>query len=235
MFNPQQQLPLALGLKDSAVFANFVAAENAEAVAYLQGLVDTDSTPPVYLWGENASGKSHLLQALCHAAGERSEAAVYLPMQEVISYPYESLQGLENMRLVCIDDIDAIAGHVNWEAAVLRLFERAHSNRCLLVLTATALVNDIGLRLPQLASRLAWGLVYHLKPLTQDNDALEQALLIRAERRGIQLADAATRYLLRHYGQNAEILFSSLDRLDQASLIAKRRLTVPFIRSILGS
>ena len=225
------QLPLALHLKDGAVFANFIAGANHAAVAFLQDYAALTSAPLVYLWGEPGCGKSHLLQALCQAASERGEAAVYLPMRILAEHSRESLNGLEQMAVICIDDIDVIAGSVDWEDALLRLFVRAHSAASVLAISGNKGVARLGLKLPQLESRLHWGMVFQLQPLT-DSDKLS-ALELRAKRRGCNLPPESARYLVRHYGADTVQLFEALDRLDQASLAAKRRLTVPFMRLIL--
>lgn len=226
------QLPLALGLKDSAGFASFISGANAELVAFLQSYDASDSaTPLVYLWGDPGSGKTHLLQALCQAASERDDAAVYLPMCLMADFPQEALLGLEEMTLICIDDLDVVAGNVAWEDALLRLFVRAHSNHCLIAMAGSQRVTDLGLKLPQLVSRLQWGLAFQVKQLTE-SDKLH-ALELRAQRRGVQLPLASARYLVKHYGAATEQLFAALEQLDQASMVAKRRLTIPFIRSVL--
>jgi DnaA family protein len=225
------QLPLSLGLKDSAVFANFVADGNAEAFAFLQAYPTTQNAPLIYIWGEPGCGKTHLLQALCQTVSERGDAAVYLPMRMVAEFPREALNGLEQTALICIDDIDAVAGDVGWEDALLRLYVRAHGNGCALAIAGNDLIGQLGLKLPQLSSRLQWGLAFQLKTL--DNDAKLKALELRAKRRGVKLPPDSARYLLKHYGEASGALFDALDQLDKASLAAKRRLTIPFIRSVL--
>lgn len=226
------QLPLRLGLKDSATFDSFLPGSNAEAVAYLQQLPDTERIQSsVYLWGGSGVGKSHLLQALCHAVGAHAEAAVYIPLQYADQFPCAALDGLETVRMVCLDDLQAIAGQPEWELALIRLFERIHAAGGGLVMTGNTLVGDLGLSLPQLASRLAWGLMFHLQPLSEAE--LLTALHQRAQRRGLDLPEETGRYLLRHYSADRSALFTALDALDQASLAAKRKLTVPFVRRVL--
>lgn len=226
------QLPLSLGLRDSAVFANFVAGANAEALDYLQRCFGRGNEPLVYLWGESGSGKSHLLQALCHSAGAVGESAVYLPLQRSAEFPCEALNGLEAMAVVCLDDVDAVAGQLDWERALLGLFERVHASGCALAVTAGSPAGELDLRLPQLGSRLAWGMTFQLRPLTETGKL--EALRIRARRRGLELGAEAARYLVRHYGADGAVLFDILERLDRASLVAKRRLTIPFIRAVLN-
>ena len=224
------QLPLSLGLKDSAVFANFIVGVNTEALAYLQSLTEHKTTPCVYLWGGRGSGKSHLLQALCHAAGESDRAAVYLPMRSADEFPCEVVNGLEAMDVVCIDDIHAIAGQQAWEQALLHLFERIQQAGSALVVTGKSVPTDLGLQ-SQLSSRLAWGMSFQLKALS--NADKRTALQVRAQRRGLRMPQESTRFLVRHFGDDLMGLFDAFDNLDKASLAAKRKLTLPFIRQVL--
>ena len=225
------QLPLTLVLKDGATFDSYYAGPNGEAVAHLRKLTGTPWEPGMYLWGGPGTGKSHLLQAVCHAAGERGVAAVFLPMRAADQFPREALQGLEKVGIVCIDDIHAIAGDYDWELAVIDLFERIRETGGILVVTGNAMPAQLGLQLTHLVSRLAWGLQLQLQALNEVDKL--SALQLRASRRGISLPSESGRYLIRHYGSDMHPLFSALESLDRASLAAKRRLTIPFLREVL--
>jgi DnaA family protein len=226
------QLPLSLGLKDSASFESYFTGFNNEAVAYLRRSVEQPNTPIIYLWGPRGAGKSHLLQAVCQGAGEQESAAVYLPMQLADTFPCAALEGLENVDRVCIDDIDAVARQDSWEDALMRLFLRIHETGGGLVVSGATIPAELGLDSSQLASRLAGGLVFQLRPL--DERGKLQALRLRAARRGFKLPMEVARYLVRHVGQDSQALFDTLETLDRASLAAKRKLTLPFIRSVLN-
>ncbi len=229
----QSQLPLNLSLRDSATFDSYVAGPNAQAVDYLHRLAGHGWEPGVYLWGAPGSGKSHLLQAVCHAAGAVGAAAVYLPMELADRFPSEALNGLEHLSRICIDDIEAIAGRRDWEIALVHLIDRVHAAGGGLVVTGNAAPPALGLELPQLASRLAGGLTLQLQILAEADKL--QALQWRAARRGLTLTMEAGRYLVRHYGQDMNRLFTALETVDQASLVAQRRLTIPVLRDVLGS
>jgi DnaA family protein len=227
------QLPLTISLKDHATFASYFPGVNGETVTYLKRLTGDPWEPNVYLWGPSGTGKSHLLQAICHAAGERGESAIYLPMHETGQFSYEALDGIENVTIVCIDDIHKLAGNRDWETALVRLFDRVEEKRGGLVITGNAAPTDMGLRLPQLISRLTASLVLVLNTL-EPTDQL-RALQLRAKRRGLTLSDAAGRYLMRHFQKDTSALFAALDTLDKASLAAKRKLTPAFLRSVLDT
>jgi len=226
-----QQLPLLLELKESATFENFVPGANAEVVETLHRLSGSPWEPHIYLWGAADTGKSHLLQAICHTVGEHGTGAVYLPLQTIEQFPCAVLDGLENLALVCIDDVQRIAGREDWELALRNLFERIQSTQGSIVISGSAVPHELGLQLPQLSSRLAGCLPLALKPLNETE--ILQALRLRATPRGLLLSPEVERYLLRHYGQPLELLFEALEILDRASLAAQRKLTVPFISHTL--
>lgn len=221
------QLALGIGLKDNATFANFLPGPNAQLLyALAQG-----AEPFIYLWGTAGSGKSHLLQAACHQVSESGGGAVYLPMAELSAMSCEILEGLEHMPLVCVDDIERIVGMQGWETGLFHLYNRIRDARGRLIVTAESAPPALGLALPDLASRLAWGLVFQVLPLT-DGDKIA-ALRLRAAKRGMELSDEVAAYLLKRSPRDTHALFELLDHLDKASLAAQRRLTIPFVREIL--
>ena len=224
------QLPLGLKLRDGATFANFLAGPNAAAVDAVRGCADGDGERFVYLAGPAGAGKSHLLQAACRLAGEAGGACAYLPLAEVPAP--EALEGLEVLDLVCLDDFQVVAGRRPWEEAVFHFFNRWWEGRGRLVVAAQGRPAELGLGLADLRSRMEWGLGCGLRVL--DDGSKIEALRLRARARGLDLPDEVGRYLLRRLPRDLGALFDVLDRLDDASLVAQRRLTVPFIKEVLG-
>lgn len=225
------QLPLGLHLQESARFDNFHAGPNAELVRVLSQCACGDGEPVIGIWGPESAGKSHLLQALCRAAEQCGSAVAYLPLAQLRAWPPDMLDGLENMDLVCVDDVDAIAGRRQWEEALFHLFNRLRDAGGRLVTAGERRPADMGLSLADLASRLSWGPLYPLATL--DDDDRQQALRLRAERRGLDLPTETARYLLRRHPRDFSALCALLDRLDVAGLAAQRRLTVPFVKNVL--
>lgn len=224
----RQQLPLRIGLRDSATFANFFPGANAAVSHALQQL----NEPFIYVWGPRGSGKSHLLQAACHAVTESGGSAAYLPMGELSAMSPQLLEGMEQMGLVCIDELDTIVGNPPWEQALFHLYNRMRDSGSRLVVAGQASPLALGLQLPDLVSRLSWGPVFQLKVLTDEEKA--EALRLRATQRGIELPPDVAGYLLKHGPRDMHELFDLLDKLDEGSLAAQRKLTVPFVRTFIG-
>ncbi len=223
------QLALPLQLADHAVFTSFLPDGNETLVATLQELASGGSGHGCWLWGADATGKTHLLQAVCDVAGDRS---VYVPLSLFNTAGAEILDGLASRELVCIDDIDRVAGDDLWEAALFDLCNQVFDAGGQLVVSASSSPRECTIVLPDLSSRLSRLPVFQIRPL--DEDELVAALQLRSRHRGLELPDAAARYLLKRSRRDMASLYELLDRLDFAALRAKRRLTVPFVRDVLG-
>lgn len=225
------QLPLCLSLKDDASFENFYPGTNTEMVAALKKTAGGHGEKIIYLCGARGQGLSHLLQASCHEAARHKLSAVYLPLNELMQEPPEMLHGLETLDLICIDDLQSLAASPVWEEAVFHLFNRVHDARGNMILAGNDLPKSLQLKLPDLVSRLSWGVIYQLHPLS---DAEKITVLIhRAHARGITLSEEVGKYLLSHCPRHMTTLLAALDALDKASLAQQRRLTIPFVKEVL--
>ncbi|OMH25885.1 DnaA regulatory inactivator Hda [Motiliproteus sp. MSK22-1] len=233
--NNPHQIPLSVGLRDDATFENFLTYQNLQAKQLLEnisgGLTEQDNQY-VYLWGISGSGCSHLLQAACNRIEEQGGQGFYLPLDGLMAYGPEVLDGLEGMALVCLDHIQAVAGDPAWEQALFHLYNRLRDNGRILVVAGNQPPRQLDIKLEDLSSRLSWGLVFQIKGL--DDDAKMEALRLRARGRGIELTDEVLLFILHRSPRNMGQLFAILDRLDQASLTAKRKVTIPFIKHTLG-
>ena len=234
-----KQLALGVKLRADAVFASFWPGPNSEIVATLR----TPSTVPLWLWGASGSGKTHLLQAVCAAAGEAASGeaasgapdatspAAYFPLAAPRELPPEALAGFERARVLCVDDVDAVAGDLAWESALFRLFNEASELGTRLIFAAASAPRRLDWRLGDWGSRAAACVVYQLRELGDDGRI--EALRLRAAQRGLQLPYETSEYLLKRMPRDMHSLFAVLDQLDEASLVAQRRLTIPFIRDAL--
>lgn len=229
------QLALNLRLRDASSFENFLVARNREPFDRVQASVArlaAHSTPAqwLYLWGEDGCGKTHLLEAACRAAQEQGHAALYIPLCEKTTLSTALLEDVEQSALVCVDDVQAIAGDKAWEAALFALYERLRAQGGLLMLASQLSPANCGLQLADLATRLSAGLVYQLHALSDPEKI--SALRLRAQRRGLVMTEEVANYLLTRFPRDTHSLFALLDRLDAATLAAQRRLTIPFLRSL---
>ncbi|HEC15595.1 MAG TPA: DnaA regulatory inactivator Hda [Sedimenticola sp.] len=227
-----QQLPLGISLKPGISFDSFILGGNAQAVSSLQDCIRGDGESFIFLWGGSGIGKTHLLQSACRQAGDLGQAAAYIPLRQAADLAPAIFEDLDRLGLLCLDDVEQIAGNPAWEQALFNLFNRLMARKARLLVTADRSPAGLGLALPDLASRLSWGLNYRLQPLSEE-DRFE-GLLKKAAERGLKMPEETARYLLRRCPRDTGTLLDILDRLDRASLAAQHRLTIPFVRTHLG-
>lgn len=227
-----EQLPLEVRLHDHAVFGNFHPAGNEAVLHALEAAATGDGPHLVWLWGPPGSGRTHLLQATVVAADDRGRRSAHVPLDRSLGLPPAVLDGLGADGLVSLDDFGQVAGDPAWEGAVFRLYEQLHNGGGTLVVAAAGPPASVGVALPDLASRLASGPVFRVRPL--DDEALLAAMRMRAGFRGFELPEETGRYLLARRSRRPADLFALLDRLDRAGLAARKRLTIPFVRAVMG-
>jgi DnaA family protein len=227
-----RQIPLGVGLPDRAVFASFLAARNAQALEHVRQFADGGVGGLTWLCGPGGSGKTHLLQAACAAASERVRAG-YVPLAQVVALGVGVLEGLPQLECLCLDDIDRVVGEAAWERGIFGLLRELEESGGRLLLAAQTPPSLLRWALADLGSRCAAGTVFQLHALGEDEQ--HAALQLRARLRGLELPDDTWQWLRRHYPRDMSSLYELLDTLDEASLAAQRRLTVPFIREVLRS
>lgn len=232
-----QQLALGISLRDDATFDNFYLSEsdpNCQAVTLLKTLAGGGSSESViYLWGEAGSGVSHLLQSACQSAEAAGRSFQYLPLADLLALdPAVILDDLEQLELVCIDDLHLLEGQPRWQTSLFHLYNRVVDAGGQLLLGARKSPRGIGVELADLRSRLQWALVFQLKSL-DDTDKLA-ALRRRGRLRGFDLPQDVARYILHRAPRDTRALFLYLEQLDRASLMAQRKITIPFVKQVLG-
>jgi DnaA family protein len=227
---PAAQIPLPFPLPHLA-FGSFWAGANQALFDQLQRVAGGTEERILYVWGAPGAGKSHLLQAACNRAGAVARRAAYVPLALCERLDPSLLDGLDEMHVVCVDDLDRVAGDPSWERALFDLFNRLRDAGRSLVLAAGVAPAALPIVLPDLKSRLAWDLVFRIEPL--DEAERFAALRHRASQRGMEIPDDVLRFLSRRIARDPHTLFRWLERLDRETLAAQKKLTVPFVKELL--
>lgn len=220
-----RQMALTLASPPAPTLGNFVVGRNAEAVSVLSELVAGCSPERlIFLWGEPGSGRSHLLQAAVAGLRARGVAAEYVPRTGGIPACNPEFGA------VAVDDVGTLDDAK--QLAFFNLYNALREQGGIVIAAGDAPPARLGLR-PDVFSRLAWGLVYQLHALS-DQEKIA-ALKRHAEARAFDLPDGVAEYLLRHLRRDLPSLLAALDALDRYSLEAKRPITLPLLRDLLQS
>lgn len=224
------QLALPLQLEDHAVFESFWAAGNDTLVSFLTALVASGDGPGCWIWGGAASGKTHLLQAVCEKS---RDAAAYVPLAHLKEAGPAILEGLSSRQFVCLDDVHLVARDKNWELKLFELYNRVADANGSLLATAVAAPRECRFELADLASRFSMLPTFRLAALDEADRI--KALKLRARFRGLDLPDDTAKFLINRSRRDMASLYGLLDELDTAALEAQRRLTIPFVKETLKS
>jgi DnaA family protein len=223
------QIPVSFEFRSDQSFDNFLPGKNLELVQQLQHL-PSSGQKQIAIWGESHSGKTHLLHACCKQARQQALSSFYLDLQ-TISNP-EILDGLETVELVCIDNIDCIAGQTAWEEGLFGFYNRHQQLHHQLLISSHQAINNLAIQLPDLKTRLNWGLSFKLQSLSEAE--LIKVLQITAHQLGFELADQVAKYLFARYSHDLVKLNHLLREIDQATLSAQRKLTIPFLKQMFN-
>lgn len=216
-----KQIPLSLGAAPTLSFDNFLPGANSAVLAHLKAL--QVGAPPVFLWGSQGSGKTHLLRALGLSWQQRGGQVGWYDMHTPLPWAAH-----ENQSLLLIDDCDRF--DTDQQQAAFTLFVDAATLGSSVVVTGALPPVDLTLR-EDLRTRLGWGLIFNLQPLSDSE--MRSALRREADRRGIFLSDDVMDYLLTRFARDLKSLMKLLDQLDEFALSHKRGVTVPLLKQML--
>ena len=131
-----QQLPLQVGPPDYAVFESYFAGSNGALVHALTEIAQVRRRAVLWMWGAPKTGRSHLLQATVHAADAAGARAACLPLGRGSGLEPDALDGMGELDVVCLDDIDQVAGSAAWEQRLFTVFEGLRARGARLVMSA---------------------------------------------------------------------------------------------------
>ncbi|MEO7431899.1 MAG: DnaA regulatory inactivator Hda [Dokdonella sp.] len=226
------QIPLALRWPAHQRFDSFVEGHNGGAVDLLRSAAADPSAAWLHVCGPVGSGRTHLLVATCSAANAAGRSAQYLSLASLPAPRGDAIRRFGGSDLLAIDDLDAVAGEHDGEHALFDLYNRCRADRSTLLFAASMPPAQAGIGLPDLVSRLSACTQVALKPL--DEPARRALLRDRALARGIELDEGVIDWLFARARRDLGSLIDTLDRIDQASLATQRRVTVPFLRTLLS-
>ncbi|MEQ8428689.1 MAG: DnaA regulatory inactivator Hda [Gammaproteobacteria bacterium] len=227
-----RQIPLRFGNFQQYDFDSFLPQDNERLFALLAQIATGQSQHHVYIWGPASTGKSHLLQAVCKKASESEMQVAYVPLDHIADFSPEMLHDLGTLDLVCIDALENVVAYRDWQQSLVWLYNELRDNRRSLLIAGRESPQTTRLELEDLRSRLGWDQVFQIR---QVNDDIKKGIMKQhAANHAYELPEDVIDFLIHRVDRDMSSLISLLDKLDEASLAEKRKITIPFIKTIIG-
>jgi len=227
---PDMQLHLPL---DAQVLPELDALEGADAPpvrAAVRALMNEPGARVLIVGGRGA-GKSHTLTAVCREAAQRSMRVAMVPLAHAEFASAVSLDEMWQYDLLCVDDIQSLAGDTARERALFHCYNECEASGTRLLMSARATPAALGIQLPDLVSRLSACVLLQMRAL--DDVALQRILMARAAKLGFGLPESVCQYLLRRVSRDTHDLDKLLARVAQLSLAEQRPVSLVAVREWL--
>lgn len=230
-FSASGQLPLAVHLRADANLPDLYAEPNEGSIQWLSSIWAQREEQFCWLDAGAGAGLSHVMQALAQLGEQHAQTVFYLSFADNTQLSPDLLSELHIFDLLCLDDVDAVLGKSAWDRALLHCFNEMRAQHKQLVIGSHCSLSAIQSQaLPDLWSRLNSGVVMHWQRPLQWARAVQHVALAR----GFILDDATCDYIALRAPRDWTQLMAILTKIDQATLVAKRRMTIPFIRQVMS-
>ena len=222
-----RQIPLDVSLSKYMTFETFYMGPNKSVVDSLRD----EKNQLIWLAGLEGFGKTHLIHALLNGHEHENKKVLYLPMSESQVFTPDILDNLAQYDLVAIDDIENIIGNITWEEQLLKFYEDSYNTSNKILITANDTPKGLNFLLPDLSSRFNLALIERLRPMNEDE--MIEAILLHSRTRGFDLPKDSAKYLINRVPRDVSVLVDMIKLLDYESLSMQRKLTIPFIKTVL--
>ena len=185
----------------------------------------------IYLYGLNKTGKTYLLQSLCNYYSNEGKTSLFIPLKEAKNLGSEITDSLEDLDLICLDDIDLIAGDRRWEIAIFNLINNCLLTNCRIIFCSSLNLSNINFELEDLVSRIKKINSIEIFPVNERN--LPNAIKFIAYTKSINLGKREIDYLIRYSERSIYSLVKIVEKLDKTSLELKRKITIPLIKEVI--
>ena len=231
MSNPRQ-LALQIQINERASLNNFfVSKNNNKTIQVLKNILfSSDSGAQVFIDDLGSNGKSYLLQAICNDFSNSNNSSIYIPMQEAINLDPSILEGVSELNLICIDDVDLINKRREWEIALFNLINECYEKDCFLLLSGS--INKLE-AIPDLVSRIKKMETLRLEAI--NDDELLEATQAISKNLNIEISDKNMNYLINNSKRDIKTIFRTLSQLEKESLERKKSIGLNLIKEVIRS
>lgn len=185
----------------------------------------------IFIWGENCSGKSHILYSTCNYFSKDDKKCVYLPLKDYKSFNEDIISSFDEYDLICIDDIDYIFGLKEWEYSFFNLVNRVINKSKKIIYTSSSSPNSKNIKLLDLQSRLSWGLVFKIN--NADDFIKEKILKKIIIEKEYNISLKICSYLLKREERSMLPLIDIIHKVGHHSFATNKKVNIKDLRAIL--
>ena len=231
MSNPRQ-LALQIQINERASLDNFfVSKNNNQTIQILKNiLLSSNKGAQIFIDDLGSNGKSYLLQAICNDFSNSNNSSIYIPMHEAINLDPSILEGISELNLICIDDIDLINKRREWEIPFFNLINECYEKECFLILSGS--INKLK-AIPDLISRIKKMETLRLEAI--NDDELMEATQAISKNLNIEISDKNMNYLINNSKRDIKTIFRTLSQLEKESLERKKSIGLNLIKDVIRS
>ena len=231
MSNPRQ-LALQIQINERASLDNFfISKNNNKAIQILKNILErSNNGAQIFIDDLGSNGKSYLLQAICNDFSNSNNSTIYIPMQKAINLEPSILEGINDLNLICLDDIDLISNQRDWELALFNLINECYEKDCFLLLSGSIEKLEV---IPDLISRIKKMEILRLKAI--DDDELLRATQAISKNLNIEISDKNMNYLINNSRRDIKTVFGTLSQLEKESLERKKSIGLNLIKEVIQS
>ena len=232
--NKPKQLIFPFQINQKASFDSFFCSpDNQNLMTRLADIVSSPDTSELIIHGEEGSGKSFLMQAICNELSSAEKQFAFIPMKKAFNMGVEIFQNLGSLDAVCIDDLQLILANQDWETALFNLINECQQSNCSLMLSLGGTQPlDESVILPDLLSRIK-RMEFIALHAVQD-EFFNQAIDFVAQQLDIKIEEAELEFLLKHQTRIFSLLVDNIITLDNQAASLKRKITIPLIKETLN-
>ena len=232
--NKPKQLIFPFQINQKASFDSFFCSpDNQNLMTRLTDIVSSQDTSELIIYGEEGSGKSFLMQAVCNELSSAEKQFAFIPMKKAFNMGVEIFQNLGSLDAVCIDDLQLILANQDWETALFNLINECQQSNCSLMLSLGGTRPlDESIILPDLLSRIK-RMEFIALHAVQD-EFFNQAIDFVAQQLDIKIEEAELEFLLKHQTRIFSLLVENIITLDNQAASLKRKITIPLIKETLN-
>ena len=232
--NKPKQLIFPFQINQKASFDSFFCSpDNQNLMTRLADIVSSPDTSELIIHGEEGSGKSFLMQAICNELSSAEKQFAFIPMKKAFNMGVEIFQNLGSLDAVCIDDLQLILANQDWETALFNLINECQQSNCTLILSLGGTQPlDESVILPDLLSRIK-RMEFIVLHAVQD-EFFNQAIDFVAQQLDIKIEEAELEFLLKHQTRIFSLLVENIITLDNQAASLKRKITIPLIKETLN-